>query len=183
MSNAIFDTKLTTINGKHTTLGAYKGSVLLVVNVASQCGLTKQYEGLERLYQAVHGEGFEVLGFPCNEFGAQEPGTEEEIQSFCTTNFGVKFPMFSKIEVNGEHRHPLYQSLIAAQPEATKPEGSEFYQRLASKGREPKHAGNIFWNFEKFLIGRDGQVIGRFAPDMTPEDPILVAAIKQALAN
>lgn len=183
MSNAIFNTELTTINGKNTTLGAYKGSVLLVVNVASQCGLTKQYEGLESLYQSVHGEGFEVLGFPCNEFGAQEPGTEEEIQSFCTTNFGVTFPMFSKIEVNGEHRHPLYQSLIAAQTEATKPEGSEFYQRLASKGREPKQPGNILWNFEKFLIGRDGQVIGRFAPDMTPEDPILVAAIKQALAN
>jgi len=183
MSNAIFDIELTTINGKHTTLAAYKGSVLLVVNVASQCGLTKQYEGLENLYQAVHGEGFEVLGFPCNEFGAQEPGTEEEIQSFCTTNFGVKFPMFSKIEVNGEQRHPLYQSLVAAQAQATKPEGSEFYQRLASKGREPKKAGDILWNFEKFLIGRDGQVIGRFAPDMTPEDPILVAAIKKALAN
>ncbi len=183
MNNAIFDLPLTTINGEITTLDAYKGSVLLVVNVASQCGLTKQYEGLEKLYQARHGQGFEVLGFPCNEFGAQEPGTEEEIQNFCTTNFGVKFPMFSKIEVNGENRHPLYKALIAACPQAVKPEGSEFYQRLASKGREPKQQGDILWNFEKFLIGRDGTVIQRFAPDMTPEDPLLTEAIVLALAK
>lgn len=183
MSNAIFGLPLTTINGETTTLGAYKGSVLLVVNVASQCGLTKQYEGLETLYQTRHEQGFEVLGFPCNEFGAQEPGTEEEIQNFCTTNFGVKFPMFSKIEVNGENRHPLYKALIAACPQAVKPQGSEFYQRLASKGREPKQAGDILWNFEKFLIGRDGTVIQRFAPDMTPEDPLLTEAIALALAK
>lgn len=183
MSNAIFDLPLTKINSETTTLGAYQGSVLLVVNVASQCGLTKQYEGLENLYQAHHEQGFEVLGFPCNEFGAQEPGTEEEIQNFCTTNFGVKFPMFSKIEVNGENRHPLYKALIAACPQAVKPEGSEFYERLASKGREPKQPGDILWNFEKFLIGRDGTVIQRFAPDMTPEDPLLTEAIKVALAK
>jgi len=183
MSNEIFDLPLKKISGDTTTLGAYKGSVLLVVNVASQCGLTKQYEGLEKLYQDLHEQGFEVLGFPCNEFGAQEPGTEEEIQNFCTTNFGVKFPMFSKIEVNGENRHPLYKTLITACPQAVKPEGGEFYQRLASKGREPKQPGDILWNFEKFLIGRDGTVIERFAPDMTPEDPRLVDAIKLALAK
>lgn len=183
MSNAIFDLSLTKINGETTTLGAYRGSVLLVVNVASQCGLTKQYEGLENIYQTLHDQGFEVLGFPCNEFGAQEPGSEEEIQNFCTTNFGVKFPMFSKIEVNGENRHSLYKSMIAACPQAIKPEGSEFYQRLASKGREPAAPGNILWNFEKFLIGRDGLVVQRFAPDMSPEDPMLVAAIELALAK
>jgi len=111
MSNNIFDISLKTIDGETTTLGEYKGSVLLVVNVASQCGLTKQYEGLEKIYQAWHEQGFEVLGFPCNEFGAQEPGTEDEIKTFCTTNFGVKFPMFSKIDVNGQNRHPLYSAL------------------------------------------------------------------------
>lgn len=183
MSNAIYATPLTTIDGKSTTLGAFEGKVLLVVNVASQCGLTKQYEGLESLYQRCHEQGFEVLGFPCNEFGAQEPGTEEEIQTFCSTQFGVKFPLFSKIEVNGEGRHPLYKALVSAQPEAIRPEGSEFYQRMASKGREPKQPGNILWNFEKFLVGRDGQVIQRFAPDMTPEDPVLVEAINRALAS
>lgn len=181
MSHAIYATPLTTIDGKSTTLGEYEGKVVLVVNVASQCGLTKQYEGLENLYQTWHAQGFEVLGFPCNEFGAQEPGTEEEIQTFCTTQFGVKFPMFSKIEVNGEGRHPLYSALIAQKPQAIKPEGSEFYQRLASKGREPLKAENILWNFEKFLIGRDGEVIQRFAPDMTPEDVLLTDAVKQAV--
>lgn len=183
MSNNIFDISLKTIDGETTTLGEYKGSVLLVVNVASQCGLTKQYEGLEKIYQAWHEQGFEVLGFPCNEFGAQEPGTEDEIKTFCTTNFGVKFPMFSKIDVNGQNRHPLYSALIAARPEAVKPQDSGFYERLASKGRQPLKPENILWNFEKFLIGRDGAVIQRFAPDMTPEDPILVEAVKAALAK
>src|SRR5476649_1805747 len=154
MSNEIFDLPLKKISGDTTTLGAYKGSVLLVVNVASQCGLTKQYEGLEKLYQDLHEQGFEVLGFPCNEFGAQEPGTEEEIQNFCTTNFGVKFPMFSKIEVNGENRHPLYKNLITACTQAVKPEGSEFYQRLSSKGLEPKQPGDILLNF--FFQAEDG---------------------------
>lgn len=181
MSKPIYDTPLTTIDGKATTLSAFEGEVVLVVNVASQCGLTKQYEGLESLYESWHDQGFTVLGFPCNEFGAQEPGSEEEIQTFCSTQFGVKFPLFSKIEVNGEGRHPLYKALIAAQPKAILPEGSEFYQRLASKGREPAKPENILWNFEKFLLGRDGQVIGRFAPDLTPEDPLLTDAIKKAL--
>ena len=183
MSNDIFDISLKTIDGQTKTLGDYKGSVLLVVNVASQCGLTKQYEGLENIYQAWHDRGFEVLGFPCNEFGAQEPGTEDEIKTFCTTQFGVKFPMFSKIDVNGEHRHPLYSALIAARPEAVKSEASGFYERLASKGRQPVKPENILWNFEKFLIGRDGTVVQRFAPDMAPEDPILMEAIKAALAK
>ncbi|CFQ28094.1 glutathione peroxidase [Yersinia bercovieri] len=183
MSNPIYSIPVNTIDHQSVQLEKYKGSVLLVVNVASQCGLTKQYEGLESLYKTYHGQGFEVLGFPSNEFAGQEPGSDEEIQAFCRGTFGVEFPMFSKIEVNGPQRHPLYQQLIAAKSVAVKPEGSEFYQRLASKGREPKQAGDILWNFEKFLISRDGVVLERFAPDMTPEDPLLIAAITQALAS
>ncbi|WP_145519186.1 glutathione peroxidase [Yersinia mollaretii] len=183
MSNPIYSIPVNTIDHQSVQLEKYKGSVLLVVNVASQCGLTKQYEGLENLYKTYHEQGFEVLGFPSNEFAGQEPGSDEEIQAFCRGTFGVEFPMFSKIEVNGPQRHPLYQQLIAAKSVAVKPEGSEFYQRLASKGREPKQPGDILWNFEKFLIGRDGVVLERFAPDMTPEDPILVAAITQALGR
>ncbi|HEN3568571.1 TPA: glutathione peroxidase [Yersinia enterocolitica] len=182
MSHSIYSIPVKTIESQSVNLEKYKGSVLLVVNVASQCGLTKQYEGLENLYKTYQQQGFEVLGFPSNEFAGQEPGSNEEIQAFCRGTFGVDFPMFSKIEVNGPQRHPLYQHLIAAKPAAVKPERSEFYQRLASKGREPKHAGDILWNFEKFLIGRDGTVVERFAPDMTPEDPILVNAITRALA-
>ncbi|WP_145931547.1 glutathione peroxidase [Yersinia bercovieri] len=183
MSNPIYSIPVNTIDHQSVQLEKYKGSVLLVVNVASQCGLTKQYEGLESLYKTYHGQGFDVLGFPSNEFAGQEPGSDEEIQAFCRGTFGVEFPMFSKIEVNGPQRHPLYQQLIAAKSVAVKPEGSEFYQRLASKGREPKQAGDILWNFEKFLISRDGVVLERFAPDMTPEDPLLIAAITQALAS
>lgn len=183
MSNPIYSIPVNTIDHQSVQLEKYKGSVLLVVNVASQCGLTKQYEGLESFYKTYHGQGFEVLGFPSNEFAGQEPGSDEEIQAFCRGTFGVEFPMFSKIEVNGPQRHPLYQQLIAAKSVAVKPEGSEFYQRLASKGREPKQAGDILWNFEKFLISRDGVVLERFAPDMTPEDPLLIAAITQALAS
>ncbi|CQD43685.1 glutathione peroxidase [Yersinia mollaretii] len=183
MSNPIYSIPVNTIDHQSVQLEKYKGSVLLVVNVASQCGLTQQYEGLENLYKTYREQGFEVLGFPSNEFAGQEPGSDEEIQAFCRGTFGVEFPMFSKIEVNGPQRHPLYQQLIAAKSVAVKPEGSEFYQRLASKGREPKQPGDILWNFEKFLIGRDGVVLERFAPDMTPEDPILVAAITQALGR
>ncbi|CNJ03799.1 glutathione peroxidase [Yersinia mollaretii] len=183
MSNPIYSIPVNTIDHQSVQLEKYKGSVLLVVNVASQCGLTKQYEGLGNLYKTYHEQGFEVLGFPSNEFAGQEPGSDEEIQAFCRGTFGVEFPMFSKIEVNGPQRHPLYQQLIAAKSVAVKPEGSEFYQRLASKGREPKQPGDILWNFEKFLIGRDGVVLERFAPDMTPEDPMLVAAITQALGR
>lgn len=183
MSNPIYHIALQTIENQSTTLNAYAGNVLLVVNVASECGLTKQYEGLEKLYETWHEQGFEVLGFPSNEFLGQEPGSNEEILAFCRGTFGVKFPMFAKIEVNGANRHPLYQALIAAQPRAVAPEDSGFLARMTSKGRAPKHTGDILWNFEKFLIGRDGAVIQRFSPDMTPEDPVLVEAVKQALAQ
>ena len=127
--------------------------------------------------------GFVVLGFPCNQFLEQEPGSDEEIKTYCTTTWGVTFPMFSKIEVNGEGRHPLYQKLIAAAPTAVAPEESGFYARMVSKGRAPLYPDDILWNFEKFLVGRDGLVIQRFSPDMTPEDPIVMESIKLALAK
>ena len=183
MQNEMLNTRVTTIDGKETSLETFRGRVLLIVNVASQCGLTPQYEQLENIQQAWEGEGFSVLGFPCNQFLGQEPGSDEEIKTFCSTTYGVTFPMFSKTDVNGEHRHPLYQKLVAAAPVAVAPQGSGFYERMVSKGRAPKTPGDILWNFEKFLIGRDGAVIQRFSPDTSPEDPVLMEAIKLALAK
>ena len=159
---------LVRIDGRPTTLGAYRGKVLLIVNVASACGLTPQYEGLQRLYREKRAAGLEVLGFPCNDFGAQEPGSETEIASFCTRNYGVGFPMFQKVAVLGAGRHPLYQALIAAQPV---PAGS-------THGNGP----DVLWNFEKFVVGRDGRAVARFAPQVTPDDPHLRAALDTALA-
>ncbi|MFP2505389.1 glutathione peroxidase [Buttiauxella gaviniae] len=179
----ILNTEVTTIDGEATTLENWKGKVLLVVNVASKCGLTVQYEQLENLQKELQHEGFSVLGFPCNQFLGQEPGSEEEIKTFCSTTYGVTFPMFSKVDVNGENRHPLYQKLVAAAPTAVAPDGSGFLERMSSKGRAPARVGDILWNFEKFLIGRDGQVIQRFSPDMTPDDPAVIDAIKSALAR
>lgn len=183
MQQDILNTAVTTLDGEETTLERYQGNVLLVVNVASKCGLTPQYEQLEALQQRQEAKGFSVLGFPCNQFLGQEPGSAEEIKTFCSTTYGVTFPMFAKIDVNGEQRHSLYQKLVAAAPDAIAPEGSGFYERMASKGRAPQTPGDILWNFEKFLIGRDGQVIQRYSPDMTPDDPTLVAAIERALAQ
>ncbi|MCX4181434.1 glutathione peroxidase [Enterobacter sp. HSTU-ASh6] len=183
MQSDILNTEVTTIDGDNTTLEGYKGNVLLIVNVASKCGLTPQYEQLENIQKAWEKDGFTVLGFPCNQFLGQEPGSEEEIKTFCSTTYGVTFPLFSKIDVNGEHRHPLYAKLIAAAPKAVAPEGSGFYERMASKGRAPLYPDDILWNFEKFLIDRDGQVVQRFSPDMTPEDPIVMESIKLALAK
>lgn len=172
---------LTTIDGASTTLGDYAGKVLLVVNVASKCGLTPQYEGLEKLHERFADKGFSVLGFPANDFGAQEPGTDAEIQSFCSTSYGVTFPMFSKIEVTGPNRHPLYDELIAQQPEATLTEGSDFKEKLAKYGIKPASESDVFWNFEKFLVDRNGAVVARFAPDMPPEDDLIVKAIEAAI--
>lgn len=183
MQTTILNTPVTTIDGENITLEAYQGKVLLIVNVASKCGLTPQYEQLEALQTSLQDQGFTVLGFPCNQFLGQEPGSEEEIKTFCSTTYGVTFPLFSKVEVNGEGRHPLYQQLTHIAPTAIAPQGSGFYERMASKGRAPAHPGDILWNFEKFLIGRNGEVISRFSPDMTPDDPMLLAAIKQALAQ
>ncbi|MCX8960098.1 glutathione peroxidase [Erwinia psidii] len=180
---SIFNTELVTLDGEKTSLATWQGEVLLVVNVASKCGLTPQYEQLERLHRSLHDRGFSVLGFPCNAFLGQEPGTGEEIKHFCNTTYGVTFPMFSKTEVNGPERHPLYQRLVAAQPEAIVPEGSGFLERMVSKGRAPKEYGDILWNFEKFLVGRNGSVLARFSPDMEPENPLLTDRITEALGS
>jgi glutathione peroxidase len=155
---------LQTLAGEPATLGNFAGSAVLVVNVASQCGLTPQYEGLQRLQERFADRGFTVAGFPCNQFGGQEPGTAEEIGEFCTANYGVTFPMFAKLDVNGPDRHPLY---------------AELTQVADSEGT----AGDIQWNFEKFLVGRDGKVIARFRPLTEPEAPEVLEAIEASLAG
>ncbi|WP_096777682.1 glutathione peroxidase [Izhakiella australiensis] len=179
---SLYATPLTTLDGEKTTLAQWQGDVLLVVNVASKCGLTPQYEQLEALQKQYHRQGFNVIGFPCNQFLEQEPGDEQAIKTFCSTTYGVSFPMSSKIDVNGAQRHPLYQQLIAAQPQATAPEGSGFLERMVSKGRAPQQTGDILWNFEKFLIDRQGNVVARFSPDMSPDDAQIVGQIEKALA-
>ena len=157
------DFQARTIDGQDRSLADYRGQVALVVNVASKCGLTPQYAGLESLYESRRARGLTVLGFPCNQFAGQEPGSDAQVKEFCSLTYGVSFPLFSKIEVNGPSRHPLYAWLTSVE---TTPEG----------------AGDVKWNFGKFLIGRDGAVVARFAPPTAPDDPALVAAIEQALA-
>lgn len=183
MQHDILNTEVTTIDGEKLSLTRFKGQVLLIVNVASKCGLTPQYEQLEALQRQYAQQGFTVLGFPCNQFLGQEPGNEEDIKTFCSTTYGVTFPMFSKIDVNGEHRHALYQKLVSAAPVALAPQGSGFYARMDSKGRGPQQPGDILWNFEKFLLGRDGEIRQRFSPDMTPDDATLTEKLRQALAE
>lgn len=178
---AIQDIPLKTITGEDATLSDYAGQVSLIVNVASKCGLTPQYEGLEALHARYRAHGFTVLGFPANDFGEQEPGTDAEIATFCTTNFGVNFPMFSKIVVSGPGKHPLYAALTAAMPDAAG-DGETLRARLQSVGKTPNPVPEILWNFEKFLIDRDGAVIARFAPATAPDDPELVEAIETALS-
>jgi len=176
----VYEIPVTGIDGKSQKLGDYAGKVLLVVNVASKCGLTPQYEGLEKAYEKYQEQGLVVLGFPCNQFGEQEPGSEAEIKDFCTANFGVKFPLFSKLDVNGSSRHPLYQSLIAAQPKAVA--GAGLREKLAGYGLKQEKETDILWNFEKFLINRKGEVVARFEPDIAADDPKLVQAIEKQLA-
>jgi glutathione peroxidase len=159
---SVHDFPVNTLSGQPGSLGDLAGKTLLVVNVASKCGLTPQYQGLERLHELFADRGFSVVGFPCNQFGGQEPGTAEEIAEFCSVNYGVTFPMFEKIEVNGPGRHPLYSELTAV-PDAD------------------GEAGDIQWNFEKFLVAPDGSVIARYRPGTDPEDPELVAAIEASL--
>ncbi len=183
MSASILDIPVKKINGEDTTLGEFKSHVLLVVNVASKCGLTPQYEGLEKIYEQYKGQGLVVAGFPANDFKAQEPGTNEEILSFCTTNFGVKFPLFDKIPVVGPEKHPLYAALIAAQPKAISLSEVPFREKLKGYGIEGNPEPEILWNFEKFLVSRSGEVVKRFAPDTQPDAPELVAAIKAELAK
>ncbi|MEU4893948.1 glutathione peroxidase [Streptomyces sp. NPDC044780] len=159
---SLYDIPLRTLTGEPTSLGEHRGAALLVVNVASKCGLTPQYEGLERLQQRYAGRGFTVLGVPCNQFAGQEPGTSEEIQTFCSTTYGVSFPLLEKTDVNGEQRHPLYAELTRT-PDAQ------------------GEAGDVQWNFEKFLISPAGEVVGRFRPRTEPEAAEVVTAIEAQL--
>lgn len=182
MAAGILQHTMKRIDGTNAPLTSFKGKVLLVVNVASKCGLTPQYEGLEALYGKYRSQGLEILAFPSNEFMGQEPGTNAEIQDFCSTKYNVTFPLFEKIHVKGAEQNPLYRDLTSAQPKALKTPGSDFEAKLAQYGQTPKNPNDILWNFEKFLVSRDGNVIGRFAPDMTPNDAALTTAIEKALA-
>jgi glutathione peroxidase len=169
------------MDGAETTLVSYRGKVVLLVNVASQCGLTPQYEGLERLFEEKREAGLAVIGFPANDFGAQEPGTNEEIAQFCSTRFGVAFPLAQKISVKGPDQHPLYAALTLAQPLAQDPGNGAMLAKLQGYGFKQDNPSDVLWNFEKFLIGRDGKVVGRFNPDVAPDHPVLLDAIEREL--
>lgn len=158
----LYDYSLHTIDGKEASLAEYEGKVVLIVNVASKCGLTPQYDGLQRLYEQTSAQGFEILGIPCNQFGGQEPGSEAEIQEFCSSNYAVSFPLFSKVEVNGEQRDPLYAW-------------------LTSLDLPPEGTGDVKWNFSKFLVGRDGVVVSRFEPTTEPQAAELLESIEALL--
>jgi glutathione peroxidase len=173
---------LQTITGSPASLADYADRVLLVVNVASRCGLTPQYDGLQALYAHYQDQGFAVLGFPANDFREQEPGTNEEILEFCRATYSVTFPLFDKIVVTGDDKHPLYAALIDAAPHA-KGDPAAQRERLRSFGIDANEDPEILWNFEKFVIGRDGTVLARFAPTVLPDDPELVQAIESALAS
>ncbi len=179
--STLYDIPLKRIDGTEASLADYRGEVLLVVNVASKCGLTPQYEGLEKLYQAKHAQGLEVLGFPANNFKGQEPGTDSEISQFCSLNYNVDFPLFSKISVTGDDRHPLYAALTEAQPAAIG--DGPFRARLKGFGVEGGEPADVLWNFEKFLVGRQGDVVARFAPDVAADDPRLLQAVEAELAK
>jgi glutathione peroxidase len=160
----IYDIPVRTLSGEPASLREHEGEVLLIVNVASKCGLTPQYTGLEQLHEKYADRGFSVLGFPCNQFGAQEPGSPEEIQTFCSTTYGVTFPMFEKVEVNGDERHPLYS-------------------RLTELPDNTGHTGDVRWNFEKFLVDRDGNPVRRFTPLTEPDADELIAQIEALLES
>ncbi|HEV2576559.1 MAG TPA: glutathione peroxidase [Acidobacteriaceae bacterium] len=183
----ISEIPLTTLSGNSTSLDAFRGKVLLIVNVASKCGFTPQYTGLESLYQRYKDRGLVVLGFPANDFAGQEPGTEQDIANFCSIDYPVTFPLFSKSVVTGANKHPLYRELIAQHPDRTE-NGNALRENLTgylkSQGLPaPNNPPELLWNFEKFLIDRSGNVIGRFASDITPDDTRLTGAIEQALGN
>jgi glutathione peroxidase len=168
--------------GQDKTLKDFQAKAYLIVNVASKCGLTPQYAGLQALYEKYKAQGLEILGFPANEFLGQEPGSNEEIQSFCSVNYGVSFPVNQKIVVKGEGQHPLYQALISEQPEAIKNEEGQFEALLTSKGLITGEPQEIHWNFEKFLLNAKGEIVARFFPDVTPEDPAVTSRIEALLA-
>ena len=181
MTASVYNIPVKTIQGTESTLNQYQGKVLLIVNVASKCGLTPQYEGLEQLYKDKKAEGLEILGFPANNFLAQEPGTDEEIQEFCSLNYQVDFPLFSKISVAGDDKHPLYQTLTAAIPERIG-EGP-WWKDLVDYGLTPNPKPEVLWNFEKFLVNKQGEVVARFAPDIKADDTRIVDAINAELAK
>lgn len=168
-------------NGTDKTLADYPAKAKLVVNVASKCGLTPQYTGLQALYEKYQAQGLEILAFPANEFLAQEPGNNEEIQNFCSLNYGVTFPVLQKIVVKGDDIHPLYQALITGHPEATKNADNAFEDRLKGANLLTGEPHEIHWNFEKFLVNGDGEIVARFFPDITAEDERVVAAIDALL--
>jgi glutathione peroxidase len=183
VSAGIYDIPLQSITGEPANLADYKGKVLLIVNVASKCGLTPQYEGLEELYELYRGQGLVIAGFPANDFKQQEPGTNEDIQSFCSLNYNVQFPLFSKITVVGPEKHPLYSALIASQPKAISLDAVPFREKLKGYGIETLPEPEILWNFEKFLVSRNGEVVARFSPDTQPDAPEFIAAIEAELAK
>ncbi len=182
MTEALSAIPLTRIDGASDSLANHAGKVLLVVNVASKCGLTPQYAGLESLYTAQKANGLEILGFPANDFGSQEPGTDADIAQFCAASYGVSFPMFSKADVTGAGKQPLYAALTAAMPEK-RGDANAWREKLRGYGMTPTEDPEVLWNFEKFLIGRDGQVAARFSPATAPDDAELLAAIDAELAK
>jgi glutathione peroxidase len=181
MATALQAIRVASIQNEPTTLGAYAGLVLLVVNVASKCGLTPQYTGLEAVHQRYNKDGLVVLGFPANNFGGQEPGSNDEIAEFCSTHYSVTFPLFAKISVVGEDKHPLYAELTSRAPTADGK--AAFRDNLRSYGMTPTEDPDVLWNFEKFLVSREGKVVSRFAPTVAPDDPMLVEAIEHELRS
>lgn len=179
--DTLYDIPLNKIDGTPATLAEHEGEVLLLVNVASKCGLTPQYEGLEALQEKYAGKRFSVLGFPANDFAAQEPGSNEEIQEFCKTTYNVQFPLYSKIVVTGPQKHALYKQLTTEMPETEGRDNME--NMLRGYKMEPTATPEVVWNFEKFLVDRHGKVVRRFAPDTAPDAPKLVAAIEAELAK
>jgi glutathione peroxidase len=180
MTTTLYDIPVAKIDGASATLREHAGEVLLIVNVASKCGLTPQYAGLEALQERYGARKFSVLGFPANDFGAQEPGSNAEIREFCTTKFGVQFPMYSKIAVTGAHKHPLYRFLTEQKPDTE--DRLRMETSLRGYKMEPTPRPEVIWNFEKFLVGRKGNVVRRFAPDTAPDAAQLIAAIEAELA-
>lgn len=182
MTATLAEMPLTRLDGASESLGDYRGKVLLVVNVASRCGLTPQYEQLEALQRELGGEDFTVLGFPANDFAGQEPGSADDIATFCSATYGVTFPMFAKADVTGPARQPLYTALLELAPPRTG-DGDAFRENLRGHGITPTQDPEVLWNFEKFLVAKDGTVAGRFAPTTTPDDPELRAAIAAEIAK
>ena len=179
MSTSLYDIPVSTIEGNEATLRDHQGKVLLIVNVASKCGLTPQYEGLQKLYKQFADRQFSVLGFPANDFLGQEPGSNDEIQAFCSTNYNVEFPLYSKITVTGADKHSLYRHLTSEEPVTEDRAGME--SALQGHGIETTMPPEVLWNFEKFLVNRQGNVVRRFSPDTAPDAPKLLEAIEAEL--